>query len=199
MTKDIAALIERITALEAEVEAIIEARRDALRVRIAGGKPHFEPEPLRRHRLSRIHWWRYVRSARPLVLLTAPVIYALIVPLVALDLFFTVYQAVCFPVYGIGRARRGDYLVIDRAKLGYLNGIEKFNCLYCSYANGLIAYVQEIAGRTELYWCPIKHSQRLKATHGHYDQFVDYGDAENYQRELAALRAALVAQRAAET
>jgi hypothetical protein len=49
--------------------------------------------------------------------------------------------------------------------------IMPFNCRYCSYANGLIAYVAEIAGRTEQHWCPIKHSQGIPIHHSRYDQF----------------------------
>jgi len=45
------------------------------------------------------------------VVLTAPIIYAVIVPLVLLDLFVTVYQSVCFPVYGIPKVRRREYLI----------------------------------------------------------------------------------------
>lgn len=106
----------------------------------------FEEEILRRHRELKTHLLAYCLGARPLVILTAPVIYAVIVPLVLLDLFVILYQAVCFPVYGIARVRRADYLVFDRHHLAYLNALEKLNCAYCSYANGLIAYVREIAG-----------------------------------------------------
>lgn len=42
-----------------------------------------------------------------------------------MDLFVTVYQYICFPLYGIPRVRRKDYFVYDRAYLGYLNIIEK--------------------------------------------------------------------------
>lgn len=34
--------------------------------------------------------------------------------------------------------------------------MEKVNCVYCSYFNGLMSYLREIAGRTEQYWCPIR-------------------------------------------
>jgi hypothetical protein len=122
-----------------------------------------------------------VLNARPLTVLTAPVIYALIVPLLLLDLFVTAYQAACFPAYGIPKVRRSDYLVFDRHHLRYLNAIEKLNCAYCSYANGLIAYVREIAGRTEQYWCPIKHARRVIGAHPRYAMFEDYGDADGYK------------------
>lgn len=39
-------------------------------------------------------------------------------------------------------------MAIDRNKLRYLNALEGLNCMYCSYANGLLAYVVEIAGRS---------------------------------------------------
>ena len=184
MNPHIVALTEKIRMLEAELEAELAQRRAELRVGLERGKAFFEEEILRRHRELRTRLSTYVLNARLLVILTAPVIYALIVPLVLLDLFVTVYQAVCFPVYGIPKARRRDYLVFDRHHLAYLNALEKLNCAYCSYANGLIAYVREIAGRTEQYWCPIKHARRVIGAHQRYASFEDYGDAEGYRKWL---------------
>ena len=184
MNTHIAALTEKIRLLEAELEAAIAQRRADLDVGLEKGRAFFEEEILRRHREMRTRLSLYILNARPLVILTAPVIYALIVPLVLLDLFVTIYQAVCFPVYGIPKARRRDYLIFDRHHLAYLNAIEKLNCAYCSYANGLIAYVREIAGRTEQYWCPIKHARRVIGAHPGYASFEDYGDAEGYRKWL---------------
>jgi hypothetical protein len=73
-----------------------------------------------------------------------------------------------------------------------LNALEKLNCAYCSYANGIVAYTREVAARTEQYWCPIKHARRLIGAHARYAMFDDYGDGENYQARLAELRKALV-------
>lgn len=91
-------------------------------------------------------------------------------------------------MYGIPKAKRSDYLVFDRADLPYLNIIEKFNCFYCSYANGLMAFGREIAARTEQYWCPIKHARRIKAAHDYYPRFLEYGDAVSWQKGLERLR-----------
>jgi hypothetical protein len=65
---------------------------------------------------------------------------------------------------------------------------ERFNCSFCSYGNGVISYVREVAGRTEQYWCPIKHSRRIVGAHDRYNAFADYGDAEAYNQELVELR-----------
>ena len=133
----------------------------------------------------------FIRQSSPLNLLTAPIIYSLIAPIALLDLWITIYQALCFPVYGIARVHRSTYIVIDRQHLGYLNAIEKVNCVYCAYANGVFAYVREVAGRTEQYWCPIRHVKRVRAPHTHYHEFVAFGDAQGYHRELPLLRAKL--------
>ena len=168
----IAALAAKIQILEAELEAELAQRRAELSVGLERGRAFFEEEILRRHRELRTRLSTYLLNARPLVVLTAPVIYAVIVPLVLLDLFVSIYQRVCFPVYGIPKVNRSDYLIFDRHHLAYLNALEKLNCAYCSYANGLIAYVREIAGRTEQYWCPIKHARRVIGAHPGYSTFA---------------------------
>lgn len=180
-------LTGRIHALELELEAEIARQSAALRYGLEHGRAVFEEEVLRRHRELQTRLTRYILNARPLVVLTAPVIYSLIVPLVLLDICVSLYQAACFPAYGIEKVKRSDYLVFDRGHLAYLNALEKLNCAYCSYANGLIAYVREIAGRTEAYWCPIKHAKKAIGAHEHYLDFVAFGDAEAYRRRIAAL------------
>lgn len=191
MTSQINVLIDKIHTLQGELDAELAKRRAELKIGIEHGRIAFEAELLRRHRELRRKLLPYVMGANPLVVLTAPVIYAGIVPFLLLDLFVTVYQAVCFPIYGIAKVKRADYLVFDRHHLAYLNALEKLNCAYCAYGNGLLAYAAEIASRTEQYWCPIKHARRVMGTQARYALFEDYGDGENYQRRLAELRKAL--------
>jgi hypothetical protein len=185
---NVAALILRIGELQEELETELAKQRTQFSYTLNQRKIKFERAVLWRHRELRQRLLRYVLGARPMIVLTAPVIYAMIVPFVLLDLFLMAYQAVCFPVYGMPKVARREYLIFDRRHLAYLNGIEKLNCLYCSYANGLIAYAREIVARTEQYWCPIKHAQRVRAAHDRYHRFSEYGDAENYRKELQALR-----------
>jgi hypothetical protein len=189
MNAEIVALIDRIQSLEDELEAEMAKRRAELRIGLEKGRAMFEEELLRRHREMRTKLSKYLLDAKPMVVITAPVIYSLIVPLVLLDLFVTVYQLVCFPAYGIAKVNRRDYLIFDRHHLAYLNALEKLNCAYCSSANGLIAYVREIASRTEQYWCPIKHARRVIGTHPRYGLFEDFGDAEAYRKRLENMQA----------
>ncbi len=133
----------------------------------------------------------FLRGSSLTTLLTTPIVYSLIAPLLLLDLWVTAYQWTCFPIYGIARVRRRAYLVLDRQKLPYLNAIEQLHCAYCAYATGLLAYVREVTARTEQYWCPIKHAGPVPSPHDHYQLFFDYGDAVRYRRDLSALRARL--------
>jgi len=198
MASSIETIAEKIRQLEEDLEDEINLRRQRFQFHLEKKRVRFESEIARQHQQSRIGLWHYVRSAKFLVLLTAPVIYAVVIPLALLDFFVSLYQAVCFPVYGIAKVRRDDYMAFDHRHLAYLNFMEKVNCLYCSYANGLIAYVREIAARTEQYWCPIKHARRIKGIHPRYPDFADYGDAEAYRQRLATLRDRLVQEKLAE-
>jgi len=112
----------------------------------------------------------------------------MIVPFVALDLFLSVYQFVCFPLYRITRVRRSSYIIIDRHHLGYLNVIEKLNCAYCGYADGLLAYARQIVSRTEMYWCPVKHARKVLDPHRRYVGFGDFGEGVDFAALVADMR-----------
>ncbi|NJD92419.1 MAG: hypothetical protein FIA91_13085 [Geobacter sp.] len=188
MPHQIDELISRIRELQEELEVEFRKKREEFNFIIEEKRVRFAEEVARQQRRLKTGWIRYLATARPLNLLTAPVIYAGLGPFLLLDLFLSAYQLICFPIYGIPKVKRRDYLVFDREDLPYLNFIEKFNCFYCSYGNGLMAYGREIAARTEQYWCPIKHARRIKAAHDHYPRFFEYGDAESWQKGLERLR-----------
>jgi hypothetical protein len=177
-----------IRALERQLEVALARRRVELNYEVHDGIVHFEQLVIAKHRLLKARLLSYILGARPAMILTAPVIYALFIPVLLLDLFVAIYQTVCFPVYGIPRVRRRDYLAFDREHLAYLNVVEKLNCAYCAYANGVFAYVREVGSRTEQFWCPIKHARRVLGTHARYGSFVDYGDADAYRHDLERLR-----------
>lgn len=180
-----------LARIEAQIEREWDARRKAMRYRIERGRVVFEQDVRAAHRKARVRLLAFLKRTRLLVVLTAPFIYAVIVPFVLLDLFVSVYQAICFPVYGIQKVRRRDHIVFDRHYLAYLNALQKLNCLYCAYGNGVISFAREVAGRTEKYWCPIKHASRVKGAHRFYCDFCDYGDAEGFSTEQERLRTEL--------
>jgi hypothetical protein len=186
---EITQLAASIRALERQLEVALAKRRVELNYELREDGVRFEQAVIARHRLLKTRLLAYIFGARPLMVLTAPAIYALVVPLLLLDLFVWVYQTFCFPVYGIPRVPRRDYLAFDRGQLAYLNVMEKLNCEYCAYANGVLAYVREVASRTEEFWCPIKHARRVLGVHQRYGSFVDFGDGDAYRHDLERLRA----------
>jgi hypothetical protein len=195
MSPQVEPIRKRLRDAERDVLEDITAGRRRWRYRIRRGRVWFDQEVEQAHRRLRQTIPSYVREGSLRSLLTAPVIYSLLVPLGVLDAWVWAYQWICFPIYGIARVRRRRYFIMDRRRLAYLNGIEKANCTFCSYANGLIAYVREVAARTEQYWCPIKHARRIAAPHRRYDVFFDYGDAAGYRRGLLTLRRTLPQRR----
>lgn len=174
---------------DSEFDRLLEEGRAQFRYNLRRGKVVFERNVRRLHLQQRIPVWRYIRRAPIAVILSAPFIYGMIVPFAILDLTITLYQQICFRVYRIPLVRRSDYFVIDRHRLPYLNIVEKLNCVYCGYGNQVLEYAREIAGRTEQFWCPIKHAQRTRDPHPRTPQFFSYGDAASYRERLKDLRA----------
>jgi len=188
MNQNISDLLRSIKILEEELEQEFSKRREEFNFIMENKRIRFAEEMIAMHKRLKTGIIRYILEAHPLNILTAPVIYAGFIPFLLLDLFVTGYQAACFPVYGITKVRRANYLIFDREELPYLNIIEKFNCFYCSYANGVASYVREIGARTEQYWCPIKHARRIRDAHEHYHKFFEFGDAESFAIGLERLR-----------
>jgi len=185
-------LLAQITALEDDLRVALRQQEATLQYHIKGRKVEFEKSIRQTHRKLKRNILHWIVTDRPQNILTGPFIYGLIIPLLILDLFVSVYQAVCFPVYKIARVKREDFIVLDRNRLDYLNWFEKFHCDFCAYANGLLAYTSEVAARTEQYFCPIKHARRIVNTHTRYERFLDFGDAEDYHAKLEVFRQALV-------
>ena len=161
MNDSLETLLERMRITEKEILRELQKKELEFFYEVRQGKVRFTEEARAKHKLLVKRFVSYIRDSQFMILLTSPVIWACLIPVALLDLVLTVYQVTCFPVYGIPKVRRGEYVILDRRHLAYLNWMEKLNCEYCSYANGVLAYATEVAARTEQYWCPIKHALRM--------------------------------------
>lgn len=177
--------------LEEELEELIEKQQRDFLYKVEGAKIEFEKTILAKQKALKIGLIQWLKGSGIRSILSIPFIYGMVVPLTFIHLTIEIYQAICFPLYNIPKVKRRDYFIADRQQLPYLNIIEKFNCAYCSYGNAVIAYTREIIGRTELYWCPIKHAKKVLGTHKHYQQFISFGEYEEYHEKAAKLRAEL--------
>ena len=184
-------ILNQMAVLEEELRNAVHAQESRMFFKINGKRVEFERSVKEAQRKLKTGFFRWLVTDRPQNLITGPLIYGMAIPLLMLDACVTFYQWACFPVYGIRKVRRGDYLVFDRYHLGYLNFIERFHCTYCEYGNGLMSYMAEILARTEQYFCPIKHARKILGTHSRYDRFLAYGDGKSYEVRLEAYRVAL--------
>jgi len=191
MNNRIQQLLDQITALEDDLRTALSEQQTSVFFHMKGKRVEFEQSIKATHRKLKRNFFRWLITDRPQNLITGPIIYSMIIPLLITDLFVSFYQFTCFPIYGIKKVRRADYIIFDRQQLNYLNFIEKFHCTYCAYGSGMIAYISEIIARTEQYFCPIKHARKILGTHARYTRFLDYGDAKDYEARLEEYRRAL--------
>jgi len=182
VTQQIGALLQKIPEMEAGIENDLKEQRKRLRYTIEKKHVVFEAAVRAQHKKLRTGLARFIAESTLPALLVSPFVYAIIVPLVLLDAVVSLFQIVCCPVFGIPKVPRADFIVVDRHHLAYLNPIEKLNCAYCGYANGLLAYAREIAGRAEAHWCPIKHARKTLGQHRRYYGFADFGDADGFEK-----------------
>ena len=139
-------------------------------------QPSFEQNPSEEFVLS---WpsWRTI--------LASPMLYAMMIPLVFLDLFLELYHRTVFPVLGIPLVPRKEYILIDRHRMAFLPLVLKVACAYCGYANGVLQYAARIAGDTERYFCPSKH-HNTPGFHAppHHESFSDFGDTAGFRQRF---------------
>lgn len=188
MSGKIDEITQQIKALEIELEAEFRKKQSDFFYKIENSKAIFEEKVINEGKTKIISSLEYLSAFSILTVLTIPFIWAMMIPALLVDISVTIYQHICFPIYKIPKVKRSDYVVMDRFNLFYLDQVEKINCWYCEYFNGVIYYVREIAARTEQFWCPIKHSKNIKDKHSRYDYFFEYGDYEAYRKELEKRR-----------
>ncbi len=183
-------LLAKMAELENEINQTLREQENQVRFHFRGKKVIFDRSIKEAHRKLKINFFRWL-ATRPQNLITGPIIYCMIFPLIILDICVSFYQLCCFPIYRIPKVQRANYINFDRYQLNHLNFIEKFHCAYCAYGAGLMAYISEVIARTEQYFCPIKHARAMIGTHARYQAFLNYGEAENYEEKLERFRVSL--------
>lgn len=181
-------LLEEIKEREIEIEKIIKSYEEEFFYKIEGTRVEFDRIVEEAHQQLKVDLVEWLLKSEVRNVVSAPFIYPMIIPFLLMDVLITVYQVICFYLYRIPAVKRSDYIIIDRHHLKYLNRIEKINCMYCGYVNGLISYMREIVARTEEYWCPIKHARKIYDPHKQYMSFIEFGNSEGYQKHIKSVR-----------
>jgi len=190
MSDTIKEMMQEIEEMKEKLREEIEKHEIHVNYEIKNGYITFEKGVFSKQKKSMKHLKEWFGEIPFIQFLSAPVIYGMVIPAVLLDLMLFVYTYVVSRIFKIKFVKRKSYVVFDRHYLGYLNIVEKFNCLYCAYFNGVMQYCAAVAGRTELYFCPIKHAKKIAYAHDYYNHFLGYGDADHYPEKLKSLREA---------
>lgn len=175
-------LLEEISAKRQELWWEYAKLKEKYGFRIEGKKIIFNIDTKKKNKSLRKTLVETIFTAEVCEILSIPFIYSMIVPAVFLDIFLFVYQQTAFRLYRIPIVKRGDYIIFDRRMLDYLNVLQKFNCMYCSYVNWLFQYAVEVWWRTEKYWCPIKNARKKSWEHDWEKNFADYGDPVEFRK-----------------
>ena len=125
--------VDRIVATihEAE-EALSEDVRDQQKrwqYDLHRGRVWFDKEVRHAHKQLKQGIPSFLRHGSVLNLLTTPIIYSLSLPFVLLDVWVSLYQWICFPIYGIDRVARAAVLR-DRPSQAWLSECDRESELY---------------------------------------------------------------------
>lgn len=188
MNDRIREILTQINSLEDELRNVLHEQESRMRYQIKEKRIEFEHSIKEAHQQLKVGLVQWFLHVRPINYLTAPIIYGMIVPLAFVDLCVALFQTTCFPIYGILKAKRANYIVMDHRHLAYLNSFEKAHCMYCAYASGVLAMAVEVTSRTEQYFCPIKHARKILGSSTRYAHYLDYGEAEDFHLKLEKYR-----------
>jgi len=197
MNTDISRLLDEMGGIQEHLERHFDSARETFRYSVENGRVLISREVQELQRRYRVSSLRYLLHANLSSLLTAPIIYSMLLPVLIVALGFSLFQYTCLRVYGVPVVVRHRYMGNGRHKLAYLNVIEKVNCSYCGYANGVMAYAREIISRTGQHWCLIRNVRHVPDAHKRYPQFFPCCDAASWLEKLQNKRRELVDEPAA--
>lgn len=184
MHSSIKEILEKIEKLNSDLRIEYDRLAEKYGFELKKRKVIFLEEFRRRNKGFRFPTWKYVLPTNIRHVLSIPFIYGVFIPAILFDTIITLYQWITFRLYHIPIVKRSDYFIYERRFLDYLNIVEKINCLYCSYFNGLAAYAVEIGARTERFWCPIKSAHKPRFSHDWYRDFADYWSPEEWKEKM---------------
>ena len=100
MTASVERFVQRIREAEEDLTREVEEQQRRWHFRLHRGRVWFDQEVRHAHERFRQSIPAFLGEASLPILLTAPITYSLILPLLLLDIWATLYQWVCFPFTG---------------------------------------------------------------------------------------------------
>lgn len=91
-------ILAQMAALEADLRTAVHDQESRMFFQIKGKRVEFERSVRDAHRQLKTGFLRWLVSNRPQNLVTGPLIYGMVVPLLMLDACASFYQWACFPI-----------------------------------------------------------------------------------------------------
>jgi hypothetical protein len=111
MNKHIRDLLSRMKELDEQLQDALHKQPTEVLYQITGQKVRFKKTVREGHRKLKMNLFRWFWGSQLRNVLSAPFIYGIFLPFALLDLCLLVYQAACFPLYGIAKVPRSRYIV----------------------------------------------------------------------------------------
>ena len=92
MNEQIRQILSQITELEDDLHKLIQEQQEEFNYRIEGTKVLFEKNIRKAQRQLRTGFFSFIRQSKPRNVVTAPVVYSVIIPLVILDAWISMHQ-----------------------------------------------------------------------------------------------------------
>jgi hypothetical protein len=113
-------LSKRATQIADEIRTLEkELRQEIQRIRINSFEIreqaiHFKDEVVTRHRTQALSLLTYLRRAKMKHIICLPIIWSCLLPAIVMDAVVSLYQMLCFSLFGIPKVKRSDHVVFDR-------------------------------------------------------------------------------------
>ncbi len=116
MSKRATQIADEIRTLEQEL------RQEIQRIRIDSFEItekaiHFKDEVVIRHRTQALSVLTYLRRAKMKHIVCLPIIWSCLLPAIVMDALVSLYQMLCFLLFGVLKVKRSDHVVFDRRNL----------------------------------------------------------------------------------
>jgi len=121
MSTQIEVLLDKIKDLEDELIDELQKQQQEFSYEIFKRRVYFGENVIIQHKGYAKHLFNYIIDEKLKNILSIPFMWMCIIPVALMDITISLYQEICFPIYGIPKVKRQDYIVFDRQYLNYLN------------------------------------------------------------------------------
>ena len=109
MNEQIRQILSQISRLEDDLQQLLSEQQEAFNYRLEGTKVFFEQNIRVAQQRLKTGIIKFLLDSQPRNVVSAPFIYSVFFPVLLLDMWLSLYQALCFPLYRMSKVKRSQY------------------------------------------------------------------------------------------